>query len=274
MRQFILFYSLLVIPGWLFAQEPIMQEEEMLGKLYYRLSLDLIDSDKTRINDSITRIIDYYSGSDSVFKHRFYTLRYLGQIISPDSLLKIITWNLNLREGAGKYFCYFIKKNPERNTVYKLTADYHENTPTKDTTYSAKNWYGALYYDLKPIAETNSKSSWVLLGLDYGNPLISRKIVDVLSFDDKDSPVFGSKCFETDKGIKFREVFEYASSATMTLRFTSDTSIVFDHLVPFSPEMINNRRFYGPDYSYDALLYRNGKWEISINVDARNRELK
>jgi hypothetical protein len=271
MRQIIISFFLLTIPAWLYAQEPFIQEEEMLGKLYYRLSLDLSDTDKTRINDSITQIIDNYSRSDSVFYHRFYTLRYLGQITSPDSLLKIITWNLNLKESAGKYFCYFISKNQEGNTVHKINADYRENTPTKDTTYSAINWYGALYYDLKPITKINRKS-WVLLALDYGNPLISRKIVDVLSFDDNDLPLFGRKCFETEKGIKFREVFEYASSATMTLRFTSDTSIVFDHLVPFSPEMINNRQFYGPDYSYDALLYRNGKWEISINIDARNPE--
>lgn len=271
MKQVIIFYSLLTISAWSYAQEPFLKEEDILGKLYYRLSLELNDTDKTRINDSITQIIDNYSGYDSVFYHRFSTLRYLGQITSPDSILKIITWNLNLRESVGKYFCYFIRKNPEGNKVFKLISGYHENTPTKDTTYSAKNWYGALYYDLKQATESNGKS-WVLLGLDYGNPLTSRKIVDVLSFDDKDLPVFGRKYFETEKGMKFREVFEYASSATMTLRFTSDTSIVFDHLVPFSPEMINNRQFYGPDYSYDALLYRNGKWEISINVDARNRE--
>ena len=41
--------------------------------------------------------------------------------------------------------------------------------------------------------------------------------------------------FASGEEIKFRDVFEYASNAMMSLRFRSDSSIVFDHLVPFSP---------------------------------------
>jgi hypothetical protein len=58
----------------------------------------------------------------------------------------------------------------------------------------------------------------------------------------------------------------------MTLRFKSDSSIVFDHLVPFSPEMIDNHQYYGPDYSYDAYYLENGLWRLTINVDVRNKE--
>jgi hypothetical protein len=58
----------------------------------------------------------------------------------------------------------------------------------------------------------------------------------------------------------------------MSLRFTSDKSIVFDHLVPFSPAMKDDRQYYGPDYSYDAYHFENGLWKLMINVDARNKE--
>ena len=43
--------------------------------------------------------------------------------------------------------------------------------------------------------------------------------------------------------IKFRDVFEYASNAMMSLRFRSDSSIVFDHLVPFSPAQKDDRQY-------------------------------
>ena len=36
-----------------------------------------------------------------------------------------------------------------------------------------------------------------LLGLDYGNPEISRKIIDVVSFAPDDSIIFGQKCFRS-----------------------------------------------------------------------------
>jgi hypothetical protein len=58
----------------------------------------------------------------------------------------------------------------------------------------------------------------------------------------------------------------------MSLRFSSDSSIVFDHLVPFSPALMDDRQYYGPDYSFDAYNFENCLWRLTINVDARNKE--
>ena len=59
----------------------------------------------------------------------------------------------------------------------------------------------------------------------------------------------------------------------MSLRFRSDSSIVFDHLVPFSSSENEDRLLYGPDYSFDAYNFENGMWNLKINVDElRNKE--
>ncbi len=71
-----------------------------------------------------------------------------------------------------------------------------------------------------------------MLGIDYGNPVITRKIIDVLSFAADDSILFGRKWFESGEVTRYRHVFEYASNGMMSLSFSSDKSIVFDHLVP------------------------------------------
>jgi hypothetical protein len=92
----------------------------------------------------------------------------------------------------------------------------------------------------------------------------------VISFDNNCLVVFGKKWFETSRGIKFRKIFSYASNGMMTLRFSSDTSIVFDHLVPVSAE--NNQVLYGADYSYDSFIYTDGMWKFRLNVDVRNNE--
>jgi hypothetical protein len=188
-------------------------------------------------------------------------------------LLKIVTWNLVLKNSPGIYYCYIIKKQTgeKRNLIYSLTAEYKESPFRSDTIYPADHWYGALYYDIRPYS-INDRTSWVLLGIDYGNILITRKVIDILDFNDDNNIQFGMKIFSLPDTLKYREVFEYSSAATMSLRFAGDGSIVFDHLVPFSPELSDDRQYYGPHFSTDAFIPENGFWRFRLNVDARNTE--
>jgi len=275
MRHLLLSLILLINSSTFITYGQINSESApgVLEDLYGRLVNNYDDIARIRINDSIRLIIDNYVISDTVFNHRFSNLKYLGQITSSDSLVKIITWNLVLSGSPGRYYCYLIKKQGagKKNSVFRLSTSYREEPIRTDTIYTEENWYGALYYDLKPYTIGNLKL-YILLGIDYGNLLISRKIVDVLNFTEGDSIIFGKRWFSTGNEIRFRDVFEYASNGMMSLRFTSDKSIVFDHLVPFSPAMKDDRQYYGPDYSYDAYHFENGLWKLMINVDARNKE--
>ena len=144
-----------------------------LEGMFSRLRENLSSTEKLSVNDSIRSIIECYAASDTVFKHRFSNLRFLGQITSPDSLVKIITWNLILEDGGNRYFCYIMRKSNlrARQNIYKLTGTYNEAPIRSDTIYSDLNWYGALYYDVRPF-KTGKDTSYVLLGIDYGNSLL------------------------------------------------------------------------------------------------------
>jgi len=244
-----------------------------LDKLFSRLLSVSDDSIRLRTNDSIKFFIEAYAASDKIFAHNFSNLRYLGQITSPDSIIKIVTWNLVLNNEPGRYFCYFIRKSPDgiANNVYSLTHIYDNKQILADTVYSQADWYGALYYDIRPIYNDNRKC-WVLLGINYSNPLLTRKVIEVLSFTMENKLIFGRKWFDSGKSVNFRHVLEYSASAIISLRFRSDSSIVFDHLVPLPPSGDDDRLYYGPDYSYDAYIYKNGFWSLSINIDARNNQ--
>ena len=243
-----------------------------LEGMFSRVRENLNRKEKLSINDSIRLIIEGYAASDTVFKHRFSNLRFLGQITSPDSLVKIITWNLILEDGGNRYFCYIIRRpfRDSKNKIYKLTGTYNEATIRSDTIYSESNWYGALYYDLRPFVTAN-ETSYVLLGLDYGNSFITRKLIDVLSFGSGNSLVFGKKCFSDGKQLQPRVVFEYASTAVMSLKFVTNVTIVFDHLSPSSPDLKENRQFYGPDFTFDSYTLENGLWRLKSNIDVRNK---
>ncbi len=69
----------------------------------------------------------------------------------------------------------------KNNKIYRLSTGYNEDPVRTDTTYKVSDWYGALYYDLRPYIIDNT-GCWVLLGIDYGNAVISRKIIEVLIY--------------------------------------------------------------------------------------------
>ena len=167
-----------------------------------------------------------------------------------------------------------IKKNEQGapNSIYKLTADYSLADILKDTIYTSENWYGALYYEVSPLI-INEEKHWITLGINYGNPLITRKIIDVITLKPDGLIEFGAPVFSyADDELIKREVFQYSADAAMTLRFLDNSSIVFDHLVPFSPSLTGKPEYYGPDFSYDAFILENGIWHFKLNVDARNEE--
>jgi hypothetical protein len=273
MKRFILIF-ILAGPGVFsisYGQTHKPDVSSDLEKLFGRLVANPEDADRIRINDSIKFIIDSYAGSDSVLTHNFKGLKYLGQVTNRNSQLKIITWNLLLKDSKSRYYCYFIHGTAKKNRLYKLEGKYSEKPVRIDTVYSERNWYGALYYDLKQFKKDN-QTYWILLGIDYGNPLVTRKIIEVMSFTPDGGIIFGKKLFASGKELSFREVLEYNSGAVISLKFRTDKSIVFDHLVPVSPELKGQKEYYGPDFSFDAYDLERGMWIFKSDVEARNKK--
>lgn len=244
----------------------------ILSDLFTRILNTNQDPERLRLNDSIQLIIDNYAASDSVFAHRFSNIRFLGQILSPDSKLKIITWNLILREGKNKYFCYIISKGNkgEKNKVYKLTGENKNEDIQTDKKYTDKDWYGALYYSIEPFSK-DKVIHYLLLGIDYGDLSYTRKIIEVLTFTPEGGIIFGNDCFIKDKEVSSRVIIEYSSEAVVILRMKNRRCVVFDHLVSISGKK-NNRENLGSEYSYDAYALKKGIWYFITNIDVRNKK--
>ena len=253
------------------SQDPKSDISTSLGNLFSRLAASREDQERILINDSLKFFIDSYAASDTAFTHKFTNLRNLGQITSPGSQLKIITWNLLLDSSSSRYYCYFIHRSGKKSTVNKLEGTYSEEPILTDKVYSEKDWYGALYYDFREFRK-DKETYWALLGIDYGNPSITRKVVDLLSFTPDGKIIFGKKLFVSGNVSKYREVLEYSTEAVVSLKFFKDKSIVFDHLVPVTPALKGKKEYYVPDYSYDAYDLEKGMWRFKTDVDMRNRK--
>lgn len=176
----------------------------ILEDLYSRIVNTNDDIERLRLNDSVIILVEGYVKSDSATRHKL-DVRNLGQIDSPDRKLKIINWNLALRDGSNKYLLYIIRygKKGYQDTVYKLTGGNSIKPILTDVIYSEDNWYGAVYYDIQPF-KTGNDVGYLILGIDFGNTYITRKIIDVLSFNGKGEISFGRNCFQRDKDLRSR----------------------------------------------------------------------
>jgi len=152
MKRLILLVPYILLSSIGFVRGQIQNDAaHSLEKLFDRLRSATEDSVRMRVNDSLKVIIDGYAGSDSVFSDAFHNVRNLGQVISSDRQVKILTWNIVLGNNSGEYFCYLIKKGNKgtANMVYKLEKSYDPRPIATDTTYNQYDWYGALYYDIR-----------------------------------------------------------------------------------------------------------------------------
>jgi hypothetical protein len=270
MNRWIIIYILSLLPLFQLKGQEINKVSLTLQKLYTAI-LNADDDERIRLNDSVRIIIDNYVHSDSVLTHRFDNLRYLGQIDSPDGKIKLLTWNLPLRNGENRYYLYIIRENkkPLKNSVYKLEGSHRKEAARTDMTYSADDWYGALYYSVQPFRIRREKL-YLLLGLDSDNINKSRKIIEVLGFSDNDEIVFGRDCLIRDGKKKYREVLEYSAEGLISLRLRTKKLIVFDHIDPFAMGHENDPEAFGAGSSFDGYTFRKGNWEFISDVDVRN----
>ena len=265
---------LLSVPNSLVSSQTSADEMSVaLERLFREIRTGQNDSMRLAANDSAVMLIDRFAASPEVFRYQFRNIRNLGQIGSSDSALKIISWNIVLENEPSRYCCYIIKRSEETGAgqVFRFLKSYSPSPVRTDITYTQSDWYGALYYDIRP-AYTGGSKAWMVLGISYSDSLMTRKIIDVLSFAPDGKPVLGRKWFDNGKTVNYRHILEYSWRATITLRFMNDKQIVFDHLVPIPRPGEAGRLEYGPDFSYDAFIFNDGIWNLATNVDARNME--
>ncbi len=234
------------------------------------------------------------------FFHPFDSVKQMGCIMSPDSTFKIFTWNVPLEGGVHEYYG-FVQKYTEDDSCKVFRLHDHINTPEHLSLaqYCHDKWYGMLYYEIIPVIH-EGKQYYTLLGLDYNNLVTSKKIVDILYFNQKGTPCFGAPLISINDTLQNRFILEYSSKIVITLRYkkispqkkgpghvsnddikaqiqqeilrsqTRDSlrkKIIFDHLVPANPKFKGNYGYYGPGGTYDALIFKEGVWKYYEDIN-------
>ncbi len=206
------------------------------------------------------------------FNYGFDSLKRISILKASDNSFRIITWFIPLNDGTYRY--YGTIQMPTTNGTLKLFPlnDATNSLADPNAITSHKNWLGARYYEIIPMVMNGKQPYFILLGWKGNDQKTSKKVIDVLSFE-KNEPLFGKNIFETTKNtaLKNRVIFEYSKQNAMTLIWDKKVNmIVFDHLVPYEPQMTGKFEFYGSDLSFDAYKVTWGKLSLSENVPLRN----
>jgi hypothetical protein len=121
----------------------------------------------------------------------------------------------------------------------------------------------------------------LVLGFRPLDGRVHQKVIDVLTVDRNGDPRFGGAFFDVKKFNSqtfrkrpYRLVLRYSSSVTASVRWDAPNKrVVVEHCAPRGGEAAEGAPdfgSFGPDLTYDVLVFKNGKWTVQENVDLRS----
>lgn len=180
-------------------------------------------------------------------------VKYLGYKRCINSEAELFSWSFPVQEGLAFYNLFRLKKG----TVNYCLRSF----PGKENATPAY-----LFYDFLSF-KSEGDEYFVLLGWAQTKK-VNQKAVWITRFEGNGQVNFNTPLLRKGKSKSVSLTFEYAREASMMLRYEKKGKrIIFDHLSPADKKYDGYFMFYGPDASYDALVWdRKGWWEYVADV--------
>ena len=230
------------------------------------------DSLKEEANKLLTEDIEEILLLKGSFHYPFENIDNLSVLSAPDKKFKLFNWVVPKEDGSFEYYAYlqFYKKRKKELYFFKLSdiSSFVEDEEYK--VFTNGDWFGALYSDIVHN-RFEKKDYYTLLGWDGNNRSTTKRIIDILHFDENEEPVFGAPIIKMNDGTHYRMVLEYSKKTSTNMGYNEDNDyIIFDHLEPLEGAEKGMYEFYVPSLSYDGLTFKNGKWRLVEDIPAFN----
>lgn len=200
------------------------------------------------------------------FYYPFQRAKSISIQYPPDSSFRVFTWQLYVDINEYRYYGAIQKRGSELQ-LYPLIdrSQQIEESNLEELVLPPEQWYGSVYYNMKECKGPKGGKYYLLFGFDAYRFFHKRKLIDVLTFDDKGQPVFGAPVFVhkpegKPQSFKKRVVLQYSADSSVKLNYDeSYEMIIFDHLLTMMGQ-------YGegptnlPDGSYDGYKFQKGAW--------------
>ncbi len=202
------------------------------------------------------------------FHHLMTTVKTISVLYPSDSSFRIITGQHFINDNEYRYYGGIQLANgkfiPLHDKSYEIRAAQEDNV-----LLDKDNWYGALYYKMFDC-QLDSSKYYLLLGFNGFSFYNKRKVIEVLSFDKNQEPIFGKEVFVADTGevedYDLRKLYMYSADVSQKLNYDPTLGfIVLDHLMPSKEIFPGQGPTFVPDGSLEGYKYLNGKWQ-HLNV--------
>ena len=260
--------SALSIDG-MWAIKKLDGAEDTLAILAYAVVNDSIEQERfAACKVLITSLVKALKIENS-FSYPFSRLKSLSILAPPDSSFRIFTWQLFVNDSTYRYYGTIQMNQRDLKLFPLIDRSFEMDIPPIYEQLSSDNWYGALYYNIRQF-DSKEGRKYLLMGYDAFAFFEKRKVIDVLSFDGKGKPVFGSPVFVRENpkpGPKEQRIFlDYSAEASVRVNWDEQYKmILFDHLIAF-PSPFGHGMTAVPDGSYDGLRLEKGHWKYIEKV--------
>jgi hypothetical protein len=257
----------------------LRKKEDSLKVLVKNIFIDTLTAGRMRSDSQFIRTLVRSLQVKNSFYYPFDSVRGISKLFAPDSSFKIFTWQIDFdgfyirQRGAIQY------RTPDGSLKLVALRDCSEFTDNAmDSVRGKDNWIGAVYYGITQT-KFNGKNYYTLFGFDEYGIRSNKKWMEVLTFDDRNMPVFGGQYFSFAKDSirrkdQYRYNIEYKKEAATTVNFDPEMGmILFDHLISESDEPDNPWTLI-PDGDYEGFKWTNGKWVHIDKVFTEKADMK
>lgn len=268
--RYIFFFTFYLLSLSVCGQDLSDAEEELNRSLLHLRSATSDEEIRSRNNEFRDEIFEFFK-LEGALDYQFKYCKSIASLMSPDKLVRILTWNLEFSDFTYSYdgLVILTDKKRKKKHIHRLLDQSSPYDGIPEGVIDQNNWYGALYYKILPFSR-KGKTEYVLLGWDGASSSSNFKFIDVMNVN-RSGVKFGSPVFQENKTVFNRVIFEYAELAKMSLRYDEKYKrLIFDHLSPESPSLAGVKSYYVPDMSYDAFIEKNGMWYLKSDVIAIN----
>ncbi len=240
------------------------QKEDSIRSFSVKIIQGINASDRLDADSMFTRMLVRALKTKNSFHYPFESLQTISVLYSPDSVFRIFTWQLVINENVIRQHGAIQMRTADGSLkLYGLIDKSDVTTNVADTIGDQHGWIGAIYYKII-LKKNGNQNFYTLLGFDENNIRSSRKIIEVLRFNDE-GPVFGGPYFTGEGSNGFpksqsRYILEYKKEAGPRLAYDKDMDmIIVEHLVSESNEPKKKWTLIG-DGDYEGFKWSGGKW--------------
>ena len=275
-KFFFLFFGVLAFSVAAFSQKltsadmkKMRAKEDTLKDYSFYLNTDTLTEDRMISDSAFTKTLVRSLQIKNSFYYPFDSVVGISKLYAPDTSFRIFSWVIS-------YDDYYVR---QRGAIQFRTADgslklvalrdFSEFTDKPlDSVRTRSNWIGAVYYNIIKT-QYKDKNYYTLFGFDNNNAMSSMKWIEVLSFNEKNEPVFGGPFFTYEKDsipkpAQYRFNIEYKKNTRVLVNYIEDLHMILvDHLVSENDDT-EHQWTYVPDGDQEAFKWENGKW---VHID-------